>query len=104
MVSRHVVKTDPALQGSKVMVKSSVLCIYVHIGQNSIVIVPGANLLLSEDDLEKAEKVIQGSKVMVCQLEVNPAVTLAALKLAKKHKGEIRYGLLCRHLKLVQCQ
>jgi len=85
-------------------VKSSVFCIYVRIGQNSIVIVPGANLLLSEDDLEKAEKVIQGSKVMVCQLEVNPAVTLAALKLAKKHKGEIRYGLLCPHLKLVQCQ
>ena len=63
---------------------------YIHwlfAGQNCIVIVPGANLLLTESDLESALEVISGSKVVVCQLEIQPEVTLAALKLARKHKG-----------------
>lgn len=57
------------------------------LGQNSIVIVPGANLLLSTSDLDTAEDVISRSKVIVCQLEIDPKVTLAALKMAKKHDG-----------------
>ncbi|XP_060552419.1 ribokinase-like isoform X1 [Ruditapes philippinarum] len=54
-------------------------------GQNSIVIIPGANLLLDEHDLVSAEKVISGSKVMLCQLEINPKITLEALKMGRKH-------------------
>ncbi|XP_064623530.1 ribokinase-like [Lineus longissimus] len=54
-------------------------------GQNAIVIVSGANLKLSEEDLNKAENIIKSSKVMVCQLEVRPEITLAALRMAKKH-------------------
>ncbi|KAK3576330.1 hypothetical protein CHS0354_039736 [Potamilus streckersoni] len=53
-------------------------------GQNSIVIVPGANLLLSEEDVYAAKSLITSSKVVICQLEINPQTTLAALKLAKK--------------------
>ena len=56
-------------------------------GQNSIVIVPGANLLLSESDLQSAEQLVSSSKVVACQLEITPAVSLAALKMAKKHNG-----------------
>ena len=59
------------------------------IGENSIVIVPGANLLLSEEDLKSAETLISSSKVVVCQLEINPCVSLAALKMAKKHGGKM---------------
>ncbi|ESN89903.1 hypothetical protein HELRODRAFT_91240 [Helobdella robusta] len=54
-------------------------------GANSIVIVAGANLELTEDDIMKAEPIISNCKVLICQLEINQQVTLAALKLAKKH-------------------
>ena len=42
---------------------------------------------LSEVDVLKAEPLISQAKVLLCQLEVTPSVTLAALKLAKKHGG-----------------
>ncbi|XP_060078935.1 ribokinase-like [Ylistrum balloti] len=55
-------------------------------GQNSIVIVAGANLLLTEDDVRAAEAVVKETKIVICQLEIPAQSTLAALKLAKKHK------------------
>lgn len=73
----HVSTTDQAMTGA------APICVEES-GQNSIVIVPGANLLLDEGDLQWAESLIQGSKVIVCQLEVAPQVTLAALKMARK--------------------
>ncbi|XP_045163460.2 ribokinase-like [Mercenaria mercenaria] len=54
-------------------------------GQNSIVIIPGANLLLDEADLATAEKIISKSKVMLCQLEINPKITMEALKIGRRH-------------------
>uniref|UniRef100_A0A8D0BC86 Ribokinase n=1 Tax=Salvator merianae TaxID=96440 RepID=A0A8D0BC86_SALMN len=51
-------------------------------GQNFIVIVAGANLLLNSDDLKRAAHVITKAKVLVCQLEITPAVSLEALKIA----------------------
>jgi ribokinase len=56
-------------------------------GQNCIVIVPGANFILSNEDLLTAEEIIAGAKVLICQLEIKPEVTLKALQLGKKHKG-----------------
>ncbi|XP_048452489.1 ribokinase isoform X5 [Rhincodon typus] len=53
-------------------------------GQNAIIIVAGANLLLNSEDLEKASEVIRCAKVVVCQLEIRAAVTLEALKIAHK--------------------
>lgn len=53
-------------------------------GQNAIVIVAGANLLLNPKDLTKASAAICGARVMVCQLEISPAVSLQALKMAHK--------------------
>ncbi|XP_033733694.1 ribokinase-like [Pecten maximus] len=54
-------------------------------GQNSIVIVAGANLLLTGDDIRAAEDVVKESKIIICQLEIPAQSTLTALKLAKKH-------------------
>ncbi|XP_009708366.1 PREDICTED: ribokinase [Cariama cristata] len=51
--------------------------------QNVIVIVPGANLLLNFEDLKRASDVIQKAKVVVCQLEITPTVSLEALKMAR---------------------
>ncbi|XP_075391616.1 ribokinase [Tenrec ecaudatus] len=52
-------------------------------GQNIIVIVAGANLLLNTEDLRGAADVISRARVMVCQLEVTPAISLEALAMAR---------------------
>lgn len=54
-------------------------------GENCIIIVPGANNLLSTEDVAAAEETIKSSKILVCQNEISLNVTLSALKLAKKH-------------------
>lgn len=54
-------------------------------GQNAIVIVSGANLKLTETDVQRSEGLISSARVVVCQLEIKPDVTITALKLAKKH-------------------
>ncbi|XP_014402096.1 PREDICTED: ribokinase [Myotis brandtii] len=51
-------------------------------GQNIIVIVAGANLLLNTEDLREAANAISSAKVMICQLEVTPAISLEALTMA----------------------
>lgn len=56
-------------------------------GENSIVIVAGANLLLTEQDILNAETLIASSKVLICQLEICSNVTFATLRLARKHGG-----------------
>ncbi|XP_068014918.1 ribokinase isoform X2 [Melanerpes formicivorus] len=55
----------------------------ISTGQNVIVIVPGANLLLNFEDLKRASDVISKARVVVCQLEISPAVSLEALKMAR---------------------
>ncbi|XP_064151237.1 ribokinase isoform X3 [Loxodonta africana] len=52
-------------------------------GQNIIIIVAGANLLLNSEDLKEAASVISRAKVMICQLEVTPATSLEALTMAR---------------------
>ncbi|XP_071284121.1 ribokinase isoform X1 [Agelaius tricolor] len=66
--------TDAATGTASIIVNSE--------GQNVIVIVPGANLLLNSEDLKRASDVICKAKVVVCQLEITPAVSLEALKMA----------------------
>ncbi|MCP4752073.1 MAG: ribokinase [Proteobacteria bacterium] len=53
-------------------------------GQNSIVIVPGANMGLSPEDVAKAETEIGSSDLVVCQLEIPQESTLEAFRLARK--------------------
>jgi len=57
-------------------------------GENSISIVAGANLLLSEQDILNAEILIASSRVLICQLEICKSTTFAALALAHKHGGK----------------
>ncbi|XP_048830414.1 ribokinase isoform X2 [Brienomyrus brachyistius] len=51
--------------------------------ENAIVIVAGANLLLGEEELQGVEPALGGAKVLVCQLEIKPDVTLQALRMAR---------------------
>ena len=53
-------------------------------GNNSIIIVTGANDLLTEDEIEAARGSIARSSVVVCQLEIPLEVSLAALRVARE--------------------
>lgn len=53
-------------------------------GHNSIIIVTGANDLLTPDDIETARPAIAAAQIMVCQLEIPLEINLAALRLARQ--------------------
>jgi ribokinase len=54
-------------------------------GENSIVVAPGANGLLSPADIDAAERLIRGAAVLVAQLEVPLAAVRRALEVARRH-------------------
>lgn len=54
--------------------------------QNCIVIVPGANLGLSPEDVHKAERVILDADILICQLEISVETTLEAFRVARRGK------------------
>lgn len=58
------------------------------VGENAIVIVAGANLLLGGDELRQALPAISRAKVLVCQLEINAQTSLQALRMAQENKGQ----------------
>ena len=67
---------------------------YVHVaGENRIIIVPGANLRITAEDVENAEDLIKRSKVLLCQNEVSQNATVCALRLARKLGGEMKETL-----------
>eukprot|EP01012_Entosiphon_sulcatum_P029277 TRINITY_DN35633_c0_g1_i2.p1 TRINITY_DN35633_c0_g1~~TRINITY_DN35633_c0_g1_i2.p1 ORF type:complete len:314 (+),score=51.99 TRINITY_DN35633_c0_g1_i2:29-970(+) len=73
----HVSFTDKAFSGvAPIAVDSE--------GRNSIIIVTGANDLITEEDIEAARPVIRDSHVLVCQLEIPVAITLKALRVARE--------------------
>ncbi|XP_067099084.1 ribokinase isoform X3 [Osmerus mordax] len=54
-------------------------------GQNAIVIVAGANLVLGSEELQQALPAIRRAKVLVCQLEISPGTSLRALRMAQEN-------------------
>ena len=67
-------------------------------------IVGGANQLLSSEDIAKAEALISGAKVLICQLEVPPDTSLAAIQLARKNKGKYKWKKVIWKLTFIECQ
>ena len=53
-------------------------------GHNAIIIVTGANDLLTEEEIEAARSDIAASQIMVCQLEIPVEINLAALRIARQ--------------------
>jgi ribokinase len=53
-------------------------------GENSIVIVSGANDKLTSEEIHKASKEFEKSSYLICQLEIEVELSLSALRLAKK--------------------
>lgn len=54
-------------------------------GNNRIIVIPGANLKLTEQDIDKIEDVIQQSDIVVLQLEIPMQTVYRAIDLAHKH-------------------
>ncbi len=75
--TKHVYLTDEAFSGvAPIAVDPE--------GHNSIIIVTGANDLLTPEDVNAARPVIAGARVLVCQLEIPLETTLAALRIARE--------------------
>jgi ribokinase len=53
-------------------------------GENQIVVVPGANGKVEIEDLERAEEVLAGARLLVCQLELPLAIVDRGLVLARR--------------------
>lgn len=73
----YVQTTDEAASGVAVITIDAT-------GMNSIIVIPGANGLLTAADVEAAQPAIEGADVLVCQLEVPMPANLAALRIARK--------------------
>jgi ribokinase len=58
-------------------------------GQNVVIVVPGANLSLSPDDVHRAAATIRSSSVLMCQLETPIPATLSAFRIAKESSGTL---------------
>lgn len=56
-------------------------------GENTIVIVAGANNKLSVADVQQASEIIKIASVVVVQFETPIETTIEALKITKKGKG-----------------
>lgn len=52
-------------------------------GQNDIVVIAGANGLVTAADVEAARKAIAGTQVLLCQMEIPMEANLAALRIAR---------------------
>ncbi len=73
--TKHVHFTDQAFSGvAPIAVDPE--------GHNSIIIVTGANDLLTEEEIEAARPDIATAQIMVCQLEIPLEINLAALRIA----------------------
>lgn len=77
-------KVDVSHVGTTPKAATGVAPIFVNdSGENSIVVVKGANDYLTIESVESAKDMIQKSKILLCNLEIDPKVTLHALKMAK---------------------
>ena len=68
----------------------SFVCSIELLGRNSIIVILGANLLLNEDDLQRAEEIIRQSHVVVCQLEIRQETVVKTFEIARKHSGKTK--------------
>ena len=77
MNTQHVHFTDQAFTGvAPIAVDTE--------GNNSIIIVTGANDLLTAEEIEAARPAIAAASILVCQLEIPLEISLAALRTARE--------------------
>jgi ribokinase len=72
---RHVLSTPGTSTGTAVITIDAA-------GQNTIIVTPGANGMLTAADVEAARPAIEAARVLVCQQEVPAEANLAAMRIA----------------------
>ncbi|KAG7466059.1 hypothetical protein MATL_G00160830 [Megalops atlanticus] len=77
--TEFVGQTDKAATGAASIIVNDA-------GENAIVIVAGANMLLGAEELQRAWPALGGTKVLVCQLEISPDTSLQALRMARERQ------------------
>ncbi|MFT7813396.1 ribokinase isoform X2 [Arapaima gigas] len=77
--TEFVSQTDQAATGAASIIVNDA-------GENAIVIVSGANLLLGDEELRGVEPVLSQAKVLVCQLEICLDTSLQALRMARERR------------------
>ena len=77
------IKTDYVSKTSEASSGVALICVDKD-GNNSIVVVPGANHKLNIQDVLKAESIIKQSKAVVCQLEIPMEIVEGTALLASK--------------------
>ncbi len=55
------------------------------LGNNSIIVVPGANMEIDEKSIQNLEQVIKNSKILVAQFETPVEATIKAFRIAKEN-------------------
>ena len=53
-------------------------------GNNSIIVVPGSNMTINEEEIDKSEKALKESDILISQFETPEEITLKAFKKAKE--------------------
>lgn len=61
-------------------------------GENTIIVVPGSNMHLLAEDIERDEAVIAGSSQLILQLEVPLATVLRAAQIAHEHGVKVIFN------------
>jgi ribokinase len=74
------------MQRDETVASGAALIVVDDNGENIIVVASGANMQLSETDVERAEQVIAASDVLVLQLEVPLPVVTRAAQIAQAHQ------------------
>lgn len=77
--TEHILIDDTAATGiGSIVLEAS--------GENRIIVVPGANLAYSVEDVRRLEPVIQAADIMIMQLEMDFAMTEEAIAIAHRHQ------------------
>lgn len=80
-----VCQTEEAMSGvAPINVDSS--------GRNSIIIVTGANDLITEQEIDAADKAIAGADILICQWEIPMEINLYAMKKAKQLGAKVIFN------------
>lgn len=83
-LSKYKVNTDYVLKGINKATGTAIITVD-NKGNNSIIVVPGSNMDISDNDVDNVENVILNVDILVAQFEVPIEIVERAFKIAKKH-------------------
>lgn len=84
-LKKNNINTEKVFITNKAATGVAPICVDKN-GDNSIIVILGANLLLSPEDIETCEESIKNSRILVTNLEIPIETVIKSLEIAKKHK------------------